>query len=362
MQQTKFSSKQKIKVGINGFGRIGRALFRHRVGGDNVDATPISDRDPLPGCRVEGDKIDIVAINSRSTLEMSAHLLKYDSVHGVYEKPIKIEGQSLWVGGQKSIYSSYEHPSKIPWDKWGVELVLECSGVFKKKEDLEGHFKPGVKKVFVSAPVKEADFTLIYGVNHKNFCPKKHKIISNASCTTNCLAPLIKVLDKSFGVNHLMFTTVHSYTQDQKLLDSAHKKDLRRARAAGLSIIPTTTGAENTLTEVFSHLKGRVKGLAVRVPTANVSLVDLVCSLKKSVNVGEVNQAFKTEAEEDLKGVLDVEEKELVSMDFKGSPLSAVVDLSCTRVTQEGLVKVLAWYDNEIGFSQRMLDFITHSL
>ena len=334
------SPAPRIQVGINGFGRIGRAVFR--LGANQK-------------C------LDIVAVNSRSSIEMSAHLLKYDSVHGVFEKSVTAKGQNLWVGGQKSVYSSYQHPSEIPWDKWGVEWVLECSGAFNTRKDLEGHLNPTVKQVFVSAPVRTADFTLIYGVNHKEFHPEKHKIISNSSCTTNCLAPVIKVLDENFRIKDLIFTTVHSYTQDQKLLDSAHKKDFRRARSAGLSMIPTTTGAERALALVFPHLKGRVKGMAVRVPTANVSLVDIVCHLQKTARAEEINQAFKASAEGDLKGVLCIENQELVSVDFNGCPLSAVVDGPSTVVTPNGLVKILAWYDNEIGFSQRMLDFILKS-
>ena len=331
-------NKKKLKVGINGFGRIGRCLFR------------LSFKD-----------LDIVAINSRSSIQMAGHLLKYDSVHGIYPHPIAVvDNHQLKVGGKKIAYSSYPHPSEIPWDKWGVDWVLECSGVFKKREDLEGHFKGGAKRVFVSAPAEGEDFTLIYGVNHKSYQPEKHKIISNGSCTTNCLAPLIKVLDKKFKLQDLIFTTVHAYTQDQKLLDSSHKKDLRRARSATLSMIPTTTGAVKTLTRVFPNLKGRINGMAVRVPTINVSLVDLVFRSQVKTSVQAVNSAFLSAEKSDLKGVLACEEKELVSMDFNGSLYSAILDLSCTMQTEEGLVKVLAWYDNEMGFSQRMIDFIKY--
>ena len=370
-------SATSIKVGINGFGRIGRAIFRlnqtTKMGKNQKHLNQTGYEKgaafaDFPPYKVDKKheisnktSIDIAAVNSRSSIEMSAHLLKYDSVHGVFEKPVTVTGQSLWVGGQESAYSSYKHPSEIPWDKWGVKWVLECSGAFKTREDLEGHMKPTVQRIFVSAPLKNADFTLVYGVNHKKFHPEKHKIISNSSCTTNCLAPVIKVLDENFGLKELMFTTIHSYTQDQKLLDSAHKKDFRRARSAGLSMIPTTTGAEDALALVFPHLKDRVKGMAVRVPTANVSLVDMVCRLQKSARAEEINQAFKVSAEGDLKGVLGIEEQELVSVDFNGCPLSAVVDGPSTAVTSTGLVKVLAWYDNEIGFSQRMLDFIFRS-
>lgn len=328
---------KKLRVGINGFGRIGRCL-----------------------CRLGLEELDIVAINSRSSVEMAAHLLQYDSVHGVYEKEILAKESFIQIDGKKIFYCSYAHPSDIPWDQWGVDLVLECSGVFKKREDLLGHFKGGAKRVFVAAPITGGDFTLIYGVNHDIFQPEKHKLISNGSCTTNCLAPVVKVLDENFKIQELMFTTVHSYTQDQKLLDSSHKKDLRRARAAALSMIPTSTGATNTLVRIFPHLKGKVNGMAVRVPTANVSLVDLVFRPRSKVSVKDVNEIFLSAEEKSLKGVLACEKKELVSMDFNGSLYSCIVDLPSTMVTGEDFVKILAWYDNETGFSQRMIDFINH--
>ena len=329
---------KKLRVGINGFGRIGRALFRLGL-----------------------EKLDIVAVNSRSSIELAAHLLKYDSVHGIYKKNISYTKDRIKIDEKEVIYGSHSHPSQIPWDKWEVDLVLECSGVFKNREDLQAHFRKGVQRVFISAPVKGDDFTLIYGVNQDLFNPKQHKIVSNGSCTTNCLAPMIKVLDEHFKIQNLMFTTVHSYTQDQKLLDSSHKKDLRRARAAALSMIPTSTGATRALVQVFPHLKGKIGGMAVRVPTANVSLVDLV--FRPLINIGEggaqlINSAFLSAEKTSLKGVLASEKQELVSVDFNGNPYSCVVDLSSTIVLQEGLIKVLAWYDNEIGFSQRMIDFI----
>ena len=224
---------KKLRIGINGFGRIGRCL-----------------------CRLGLEELDIVAINSRSSVEMAAHLLQYDSVHGTYGKEISVKEDIIQINEKKIAYCSYAHSSEIPWNQWGVDLVLECSGVFKKREDLEGHFKGGAKRVFVAAPIEGDDFTLIYGVNHDFFRPEEHKIISNGSCTTNCLAPLVKTLDEKFKIQDLMFTTVHSYTQDQRLLDSSHKKDFRRARAAALSMIPTSTGATKTLLRVFPHLKG----------------------------------------------------------------------------------------------------------
>ena len=331
------SNNKKLKVGINGLGRIGRALFRLGL-----------------------KEWDIVAINSRSSLEMALHLLRYDSVHGVYKEPLSTKGKNILAQGEKQIlYSSYPHPSKIPWGKWGVDIVLECSGVFKSQADLAGHLQGGAKKVFVAAPAEGADFTVVYGVNHKKFEPTKHNIISNASCTTNCLAPIIQVLDQNFKVEELMFTTVHSYTQDQKLLDSAHKKDFRRARAAGLSMIPTSTGATKALGLIFPHLKGRINGMAIRVPTANVSLVDMIFTTsKKALSVEQIHHAFLSAEKESLKSVLACEAKDLVSIDFNGRRESAILDMPSTQVIEQGrLVKILAWYDNEIGFSQRMIDF-----
>ena len=327
------------KVGINGLGRIGRALWR---------------------LAAEEKGVDIVAINSRSSIEMAAHLLQYDSVHGTYKKSISIKDSVIQSEGVKTSYSSYSHPSKIPWSKWGVDWVLECSGVFKKRQDLEGHLKAGAKKVFVANPLEEADFTVIQGVNQNLYKAEEHKILSNGSCTTNCLAPLVKVLEP-FGIESLFFTTIHSYTQDQKLLDSSHKKDLRRARAAALSMVPTNTGASKVLTQVFPLLKGQVRAMAVRVPTANVSLVDVTIHLKTRMSKEQVNSAFLSEACGQLKGVLACEEKELVSVDFNGNLHSSIVDLPSTMVIKgptHSLVKILAWYDNEQAFSRRMLDFV----
>ena len=328
-----------MKIGINGFGRIGRCLLRLGL-----------------------EDLDIVAINSPSSIETAAYLLKYDSVHGVYNKEVAVKNNVIQAGNKKINYSSFSHPSDIPWDQWKVDLVLECSGVFKKRKDLQEHCKAGVKRVFVSAPTQEEDFTVIYGVNHNLFKPEKHKIISNGSCTTNCLAPIIQVLDENFKLQELMFTTVHSYTQDQKLLDSSHKKDLRRARAAALSMIPTSTGATKTLGRVFPHLQGKMEGMAVRVPTANVSLVDMVFHTKVKVNAKEVNEAFLSAEGKKLKGILACESKELVSVDFNGSEYSCIIDLPSTKVLEDGLIKVLAWYDNETGFSKRMINFIEYFL
>ena len=329
-----------MKIGINGFGRIGRILLRKGW-----------------------DKADIVAVNSPSSIEMAAHLLKYDSVHGVFPENVQsdLKDSFIQIGGKKIHYSAYRHPSDIPWKEWGVDLVLECSGVFKKREDLEAHLKSGAKKVFVAAPVPNDDFTLIYGLNESSYEPENHKIISNGSCTTNCLAPMVQVLNDAFKIQEMMFTTVHSYTMDQKLLDSSHKKDLRRARAAALSMVPTSTGAVGALCRIFPEMRGKINGLAVRVPTANVSLVDMVFQSRIKVGVEEVNQALLSASQNvPLKDVLYCETQSLVSVDFNGSPYSCVIDLPSTMVLEGGLIKVLAWYDNETGFSQRMLDFIQY--
>ena len=331
-----------MKIGINGFGRIGRCLFRM---GQDKD-------------------LDIVAINSPSPTQTSAHLLKYDSLYGIYDKEVSFQKDSITVNGKKTAYTSYRSPEDIPWSQWGVNLVLECSGVFKTREQLEKHLKGTVKTVYVAAPVSGDDFTLIYGINHTSCELKKHHIISNGSCTTNCLVPVIKVLNDNFKLQELMFTTVHSYTLDQNLLDSSHKKDLRRARAATLSMIPTTTGATGVLSRIFPELKGRMSGMAIRVPTPNVSLVDLVFSSRIKANAKEINKAFISAQNGYLKNILNCEEKELVSIDFKGSTYSCIVDLPSTIVSQEegSMAKILAWYDNEIGFSKRMIDFIKYLL
>ncbi len=330
-----------MRIGINGLGRIGRRLFRRTLDAKDKD-------------------LSVVVVNTPSSVDMLTHLLKYDSVHGVWNTTFHRDSQSLRVGDHKVSCVFYTHPSEIPWDKWGVDWVWECSGRFKTKEDLKGHFKKGVKKVFVAAPTRGEDLTLIYGVNHKTYNPQTHHLISNGSCTTNALAPLVQVLDKNFGLEEMMFCTTHAYTLDQKLLDSSHKKDKRRARASALSIIPTGTGAEGALTKIFPSLKGKVTGQALRVPVANVSLLDVVVRTKTSVQISDLNQAFLTAAGGSLKGVLHCETEELVSVDFNGSPYSCVVDLASTKGGGR-FFRVLAWYDNETGFSQRMLDFTRYA-
>ena len=331
-------ASNSLNIGINGFGRIGRLITR-----------------------LGWDKINIKAINSPANIEQAIHLLKYDSVHGIFSQNISAKEGHINIAGKQINYSSYKHPEEIPWEKQGVDMVLECSGIFRKKADLTAHLKSGAKKVFVAAPVSGDDFTLIYGLNQSLYDPKEHHIISNGSCTTNCLAPLVKVLNDKFKIQELMFTTVHSYTLDQRLLDSSHKKDFRRARSAALSMVPTSTGAVGALARVFPDLKGKMNGLAVRVPVPNVSLIDLVFKSRIKAGVEDINQAFISAARtESLQNVLHCSTKELVSVDFQGSPYSAVVDLPATMVLDEGMAKVLAWYDNETGFSQRMLDFIQY--
>lgn len=329
--------------GINGLGRIGRQVLR------------LSQKAGL--C--------IKAINTPSPVEMSAHLLKHDSVHGPFPGKVCCGKGFLQLGESRLTYGSYALPSQIPWGKWGVQGVLECSGVFKTRAHLQGHFPGGAKKVLVAAPVSEADKTIIYGVNHTKYDFKNHHIISNSSCTTNALAPLMKVLEESFQIKDLMFMTTHSYTLDQKLLDSSHKKDFRRARAAALSLIPTTSGAARSLIPFFPHLKGRVTGQAVRVPTANVSLLDVVFQTQAPVTKQKLCQVFREAQNGPLKNILHCEEEELVSADFNGSPFSCVVDMPSVVAPEEeaspsrgqaSLSRILAWYDNETGFSQRMLD------
>ncbi len=322
----------RLRVGINGFGRIGRVLFRAGF-----------------------DKVDIVGINSLDSVEGSAHLLTYDSTHGIYNKDVRTEGKSLLVDGKKVNYSSCKNPAEIPWKEWGVDVVLECTGAFRGKEDTLIHVKNGAKRVMISAPAEGVDKTFVFGVNHTSYDPAADLVVSNASCTTNCLAPLAKVLHESFGIEHGVMTTVHSYTNDQRILDSSHK-DLRRARTAATSMIPTTTGAAKAVGVVLPELKGKIDGLSVRVPTPNVSLVDFTLIAKKDVSVAAINQALTQAAEGSLKGILAVEAKPLVSVDFNGNTHSSIVDLATTMVVGPRMAKVMSWYDNETGFSHRMID------
>lgn len=322
----------KLRVGINGFGRIGRVLFRAGF-----------------------EKFDIVGINSLDSNEGVAHLLKYDSAHGIFDGDVSFDENSITVKGKRIPVSKTKNPAEIPWKDWGVDLVLECTGAFKKKEDFMLHIKAGAKRVMVSAPADGADLTVVYGINHELYSPEKHHVISNASCTTNCLAPLVKVLHDSFGVETGTMTTIHSYTNDQKILDAPHS-DLRRARSAAVSMIPTTTGAAKAVGLVMPELKGKIDGISVRVPTPNVSLVDFTFNAKKDLTIDAINDALKKAASGSLKGVLTVEENELVSVDFNGNPYSSIIDLPSTMVIGNRLAKVLSWYDNETGFSNRMVD------
>ncbi len=322
----------KLRVGINGFGRIGRILFRAGF-----------------------ERLDIVGINDLSAPAEAAHLLKYDSTHGKFPGEVSAGEDFLNVNGKKISYSKVKDPSQIPWKKWEVDVVLECTGAFKGKEDFVKHIAGGAKKVLVSAPADGVDMTVVYGINHETYNPSSHEVLSNASCTTNCLAPVVRVLHDKFGIEHGLMTTIHSYTLDQRILDTGHK-DLRRARAAALSMIPTTTGAAKAVGLVLPELKGKIDGTAIRVPTPNVSLVDFNFNAKKDVTKDAINAALEEASKTYLKGILAVEKAPLVSCDFNGNPHSSIVDLQSTMVTGTRMAKVFSWYDNEFGFSNRMVD------
>jgi glyceraldehyde 3-phosphate dehydrogenase len=323
-----------VRIGINGFGRIGRILYR---------------------AALKNPKVKVVAINDLTNSETMAHLLKYDSVHGVLDRPISAKGDSIDVDGQAVVIRSVKDPEKIDWKDLGVDIVAECTGLFTKREDAAKHLTGGARKVVISAPATNPDLTIVMGVNSHRYDPRQHHIVSNASCTTNCLAPVAKVLHENFKIQRGLMTTVHSYTGDQRLLDFPHK-DLRRARSAALSMVPTTTGAAKAVGLVLPELAGKLNGLAVRVPTPNVSLVDLVVSIEKAgVTVSEVNTALKQAAEGTLSGILGYCEAPLVSSDFNGCALSSIVDAPNTYVI-DNMVKVLSWYDNETGYSTRMVD------
>jgi glyceraldehyde 3-phosphate dehydrogenase len=328
-----------IRVAINGFGRIGRCLTR-------LMATT-------------GKDLELVAINSRADIARDIHLFKYDSVHGRFPGTVAAHGENLIINDREVRVTRVLDPEGLPWKELGVNIVLESTGAFRDRASNEGHLKAGAQRVIMGAPGKKIDATFVYGVNHRDFDPARHRIISNASCTTNCLAPVVKVLHEAFGLEYGLMTTCHSYTMDQRLLDGSHS-DLRRARAACLSMIPTSTGAARAVTEVIPALAGRLDGLSIRVPTPNVSLVDLVATLTRPTSRDEVNQAFVEAAAGSLGGVLDVSFEPLVSTDYNGSGFSAVVDAGLTNVMGGTLVKVMAWYDNEMGFSNRMLDLASY--
>jgi glyceraldehyde 3-phosphate dehydrogenase len=325
-----------VRVGINGFGRIGRNIMRAALGDKNID---------------------FVAVNDLTSANTLAHLLKYDSVLGNLHARVEAKDDAIAVDGDAFKVLSLRDPAQLPWKDLGVDVVFESTGLFTNRDAAAKHTAAGAKKVVITAPAKSPDITIVLGVNDDKYDPAKHQIISNASCTTNCLAPLAKVLHQSFGIKNGWMTTIHSYTNDQQLLDLPHK-DLRRARAAALSMIPTTTGAASAVGEVLPELKGKLDGFSMRVPTPNVSVVDLVAILNKNTTAEEVNAALKAAADGPLKGILAYSTDELVSIDFKGNPNSSIVDAPCTKVMDGNFVKVLSWYDNEWGYSNRCVDLL----
>ncbi len=323
-----------LKLAINGFGRIGRLVFREAL---------------------KHDEIEVVAVNDLTDAGQLAHLLKYDSVHGVYEGEVKAEDDAFIVDGQRVRVLSERNPLDLPWGELGVDVVLECTGIFRSLEEVSMHVKAGAKKAILSAPAKGEMPTFVMGVNHEQYDPATMDVMSNASCTTNCLSPVAKVLHEKFGIKRGMMTTIHSYTNDQRILDLPHA-DPRRARAGALSMIPTTTGAAVAVAKVLPELKGKLDGFSMRVPTPNVSCVDLVAELEKDVTAEEVNAALKAAAEGELKGILDYNELPLVSMDYNGNHASSTVDGLSTMVMENRMVKIVAWYDNEVGYSTRLMD------
>jgi len=327
-----------IKVAITGFGRIGRLVLRAAFANPNVE---------------------IVAINARRDTKTLAHLLKYDSVHGIFDAEVTAADGAIIVDGKTIKVVTEQEPGEMPWGEMGVDVVVESTGQYTDAIKAQAHIRAGAKKVIISSPAKNEDITIVMGVNHNQYDSAKHHVISNASCTTNCLAPFAKVLHEKFGIKRGMMTTVHSYTNDQKTLDASHS-DLRRARAAGLSIIPTTTGAAKAVALVLPELKGKLNGLSLRVPTPNVSVVDLVAELATEVTVQEVNAVLKAAAEGELKGILAYCEEPLVSQDFNGNPHSSIIDALSTMVMEGSMVKVLSWYDNEWGYSNRIVDLVTY--
>lgn len=323
-----------LRIGINGFGRIGRTIFRLAQG---------------------DEQFEVVKINDLASTKELAHLLKYDSVHGNFNGTIEVREDAIVVNGKKVLVSKTADITKINWSDTPVDIVLECTGRLEGKKDCVHHLKGGAKKVIISAPSDDCDYTVVCGVNEAGYDPAKHEVISNASCTTNCLAPVVKVLDEKLKVKRGFMTTVHSYTNDQRIIDGGHK-DLRRARAGALNMIPTSTGGAKAIGLVLPRLKGKLDGMAIRVPTPNVSLVDFVADLETSTSVEEVNRYFQEAANGPLKGILGYSAEPLVSTDYNGSRFSSVVDSLSTKVMDGTMVKVLAWYDNESGFSQRMID------
>ena len=327
-----------VKIGINGFGRIGKCVMR---------------------AALNNPEVEVVAINDTGDIEGSALLFKHDSIHGNLSCDVSVEGEYLVVDGKKTRVFCDRDPAKLDWSSEGVEVVIECTGVFRSREKAAAHLGGTVKKVIISAPGKDEDKTIVMGVNESEYDPTTHHVVSNASCTTNCLAPFAKVLHQEFGIKRGMMTTVHSYTNDQRVLDAPHK-DLRRARAAAMSIIPTTTGAAKAVALVLPELKGKLNGFALRVPTPNVSVTDLVVELEKEATKESINAAFRKAAEGELKGILGVSDLPLVSKDFNGDARSSIVDADLTMVMEGNMAKVVAWYDNEWGYSSRIVDLAVY--
>src|SRR5580765_1831425 len=327
-----------VRVGINGFGRIGRNIMRAALGDKNID---------------------FVAVNDLTSAHTLAHLLKYDSVLGNLHAKVEAKADTIAVDGDEFKVLQLRDPAQLPWKELGVDIVFESTGLFTSRDAAAKHLAAGAKKVVITAPAKGPDFSVVLGVNDELYDPGKHHIISNASCTTNCLAPLAKVLHQTFGIKKGWMTTIHSYTNDQQLLDLPHK-DLRRARAAALSMIPTTTGAAVAVGEVLPELKGKLDGISMRVPTPNVSVVDLAVLVDKKTTKEDVNAAFKSAADGKLKGILEYTDEQLVSVDFRGNPRSSILDASYTSVMDGDFVKVLSWYDNEWGYSSRCVDLLRY--
>ncbi|MBD1372253.1 type I glyceraldehyde-3-phosphate dehydrogenase [Hazenella sp. IB182357] len=328
----------KTKVGINGFGRIGRNVFR---------------------AMLNHSEMEIVAVNDLTDAETLAHLLKYDSIHGTLEAEVEVSPNGFMVNGREIAVLAERDPAALQWGEYGIELVIESTGRFTKRDDAAKHLVGGAKKVIISAPAQNEDITVVMGVNEQAYDPNTHEVISNASCTTNCLAPYAKVLNDQFGIKRGLMTTVHAYTNDQQILDLPHK-DLRRARAAGESIIPTTTGAAKAVSLVLPELAGKLNGFAMRVPTKNVSVVDLVAELEQEVTVEQVNDALRQAANHELNGILNVSDKPLVSIDYNGDPHSSTIDALSTMVLEGNMVKVVSWYDNEWGYSNRVVDLAAY--
>jgi glyceraldehyde 3-phosphate dehydrogenase len=329
-----------IRVAINGFGRIGRNVVRAAQ-------------------KLGGEKLDFVAVNDLTDTKTLAHLLKYDSVHGRFDGTVEATEGAIIVNGDDMKVLSEKDPANLPWKQLGVDVVLESTGRFTDRDAAANHIKAGAKKVIISAPGKKEDITLVYGVNHQKYDPKAHHIISNASCTTNCLVPVVHVLLKEFGFVHGFMTTVHAYTNDQQILDLPHK-DLRRARAAAMSIIPTTTGAARATSLVLPEVKGKIDGVSLRVPTPDVSTVALTAEVKKATSVEAVNDVFRAAARGELKGVLEVSDEPLVSVDYTGNLMSSTIDSLSTSVVDEKLVSITSWYDNEMGYSARCVDLLRY--